>query len=124
MLPVAAYAQEMSPEQQQKKLQETIQAEVDKLEVTLDLEYWQVFYADSVMTNNYLGMYGEVMELSKKKVTNADLYEDIKDKWSEATYQAFQKFLTPEQWDQYLKQGAAREKRARDKRAEKKKNKI
>lgn len=124
MLPIGAFAQEMTPEEQQKKIMETIQQEVEKLEATLDLEYWQVFYADSVMTANYLGMYGELMDLSRKKVSNSTLYEDIRDKWSEATYQAFRKFLSPEQWDQYLKQGAAREKRARDKRTEKRKDKI
>lgn len=124
MLPLGMYAQEMSPEEQQKKIMESIQTEVEKLEHTLDLEYWQVFYADSVMTTNYFGMYNELMDLSKKRVSNTSIYEDVRDKWSEETYQAFRKFLTPEQWEQYLKQGAAREKRARDKRIEKRKDKI
>jgi hypothetical protein len=41
------------------------------------------------------------------------------DRWMESTYNAFNKFLTPEQWEKYLKNGAAREKKARDKRAQK-----
>ena len=65
--------------------------------------------------------------VKKAGVQNADMYIAVHDKWDEKTYAAFQAFLTPEQWEKYLKAGAFREKQARDKRAgltpEKKKKK-
>ena len=64
-------------------------------------------------------MQKELMELQAAKVTNADMYSAAQDRWMESTYNAFNKFLTPEQWEKYLKNGAAREKKARDKRAQK-----
>ena len=41
------------------------------------------------------------------------------DKWEEQIYTAMEKVLDEKQWAKYLKTGAAREKKARDKRAAK-----
>ena len=59
--------------------------------------------------------------LSKAKVESSDIYQQIQDKWSEQMYLAIHKILNEQQWEKYLKQGAAREKKARDKRANKRK---
>ena len=104
-----------------KQTYEYIQKEVERLETALDLEYWQVFYADSILTHDIAEMQKEAMALSKAKVSNTDLYRDIQDKWDEATYNAFHRILSEDQWDKYCKMGAARDKKARDKRAAKKK---
>ena len=48
-----------------------------------------------------------------------DLYNQIQDKWMEQMYNAFEVVLDEPQWNRYLKAGAAREKKARDKRAAK-----
>lgn len=100
-----------------KKLYNFVQQEVERYENLLKLEYWQVFYADSVLTHNYTAMQEELQGLSRVKVANEDIYQASQDKWMEATYNAFHQFLTPEQWAKYLKSGAARDKKARDKRA-------
>ena len=52
---------------------------------------------------------------------SSDIYQQIQDKWSEQMYLAIHKILNEQQWEKYLKQGAAREKKARDKRANKRK---
>ena len=83
------------------------------------LEYWQEFYADSVLVHDFHAMQDELKELQASKVTNADMYQQVQDKWSENIYNAFHKFLNEDQWKKYLKGGAARDKKARDKRAEK-----
>ena len=114
-----AQEQPSSPEDQEKKLLEYIDKEVERLSSILDLEYWQEFYVDSTLNNNLHAMQKELMELQAAKVTNADMYSAAQDRWMESTYNAFNKFLTPEQWEKYLKNGAAREKKARDKRAQK-----
>lgn len=116
-----AFAQQnpQSPEEQEKKLSEYIQKEVDKWEMTLKLEDWQVFYVDSILNHDYRAMQEEMNNLSSSKVTNYDIYTRTSDKWAERIYTAFRKVLDDKQWEKYLKSGASRDKRAREKRKEK-----
>lgn len=116
----AAFAQNPDEEKQEKQFYESIQKEVDKYETTLELEYWQVFYVDSILTHDYKAMREEMMRYSAQKVSSSDAYIAVQDKWMEQIYNSFRGIFTDEQWQKYLKQGAAREKKARDKRAEKK----
>lgn len=120
VLSAPAFAQEQGPQDQEKKLRESIEASLEKYEKTLELEYWQVFYLDSIMTHDYGAMMKELESKSKAKVENSDIYIQVQDKWNDQMYNAFRKVLNEEQWNKYLKQGAAREKKARDKRQEKK----
>ena len=122
LLPLGAFAQQMSEEEQAKKLTELIEKEVEHHEQNLELEDWQVFYVDSILTANYKGMMDELSELNKSKVSNPDLFIMAQDRWMEKTYLAFEKVFDEEQWAKYLKQGAARDKKARDKREAKRQN--
>lgn len=121
LLPLGVFAQQMSEEEQAKKLAEAIEREVDHHAENLDLEDWQIFYVDSILTANYKGMMDELAVLNKSKVSNADLFVMAQDKWLEKTYVAFEKVLDENQWAKYLKSGAAKDKKARDKRAAKRK---
>lgn len=121
-LGLAAQEQELTPEQQEKKIRETLDNVVLKMEESLNLETWQTFYVDSILTYNYAKMQEEMMELSMNKVENPDLFVRVQDKWEEENYRAIGKVLDEEQWKKYLKQGAARAKKARDRR-EAKRNK-
>ena len=121
-LGLAAQEQELTPEQQEKKIRETLDQVVLKMEESLNLETWQTFYVDSILTYNYAKMQEEMMELSMNKVENPDLFVRVQDKWEEENYRAIGKVLDEEQWKKYLKQGAARAKKARDRR-EAKRNK-
>jgi len=116
---LASAQQPQTPEEQEKQLMEYIDKEVERLSNTLKMEYWQEFYADSVLVHDFHAMQDELKELQASKVTNADMYQQVQDKWSENIYNAFHKFLNEDQWKKYLKGGAARDKKARDKRAEK-----
>ena len=115
----ASAQQPQTPEEQEKQLMEYIDKEVERLSNTLKMEYWQEFYADSVLVHDFHAMQDELKELQASKVTNAHMYQQVQDKWSENIYNAFHKFLNEDQWKKYLKGGAARDKKARDKRAEK-----
>ncbi|MBR6001970.1 MAG: hypothetical protein IK045_03825 [Bacteroidales bacterium] len=106
-----------TPEEKEKKMVEYIEKQVEKFSSQLELEYWQEFYADSTLNNNLHAMQDELEKLQKSGVQNVDMYIAVHDKWDEKTYEAFKGFLTPEQWEKYLKGGALREKQARDKRA-------
>lgn len=119
LLPLGVFAQQMSDAEMQKKLNEAIENSVEHYADDLDLEDWQIFYVDSILTANYHGMMDELNALNKSKVNNADLFVIAQDKWQEKTYVAFQKILDETQWARYLKTGAAKEKKSRDKRAAK-----
>lgn len=123
---VAAYAQQddKTPQQREKEFYEAIEKEVERLEEQLNLADWQVFYVDSILTHDYKGLQDEYANLTASKVANTDLYYDAQDKWMEKIYVAMHKVLDKEQWAKYEKNGAARDKRARDKRLEKKMKKA
>ena len=90
------------------------------MEEQLELEDWQVFYVDSILTHDYKAMQDEFAAMSAAKMTNSDLFYDVQDKWMEQIYQSLRKILDDKQWAMYEKTGAARDKKARDKRAAKK----
>ena len=117
-LPVFSQNQ-LSPEEEAKKLREGIDKEIDRLTILLDLADWQVFYVDSTLTYNIEAMRQEQKTLMAAKVSNTDLYWETQDKWQEATYVQYRKIFNDKQWERYLKQGGAKEKKARDKRAAK-----
>lgn len=114
--------QPLTPEQKEKKMRESIESAVLQFEKDLKLEDWQTFYVDSILTHNITERNKEMESLSNNKVENIDLYTLIADKWEEKTYNAFHAILDDKQWERYLKTGAGRNKKARDKRAEKRNN--
>lgn len=121
LLPVLVFSQEKkTPEQMEKEFYEALEKQVEHLTTLLDLDDTQVFYADSILTHDYLAMQEEYKDLSQAKVSNVDIYYSVQDKWAEQIYNSFHKILDEQQWEKYLKSGAAREKKARDKRAAKK----
>ncbi len=119
---MTAFAQESAPQDKEKTLRESIDKTIEKYEKTLELEYWQVFYMDSIFTHDYGAMVAELEEKNKAKVESSDIYQQVQDKWNEQMYNSIKKILNKDQWEKYLKQGAARDKKARDKR-ESKRNK-
>ncbi|MBO4605728.1 MAG: hypothetical protein J5667_04225 [Bacteroidales bacterium] len=124
LLPAAVFAQEQkTPEQREKEVREWIDKEVEKYTRALDLDFAQEFYVDSILTHDYYAMMEETKEKSIAKVSNSDIYQAIQDKWAERIYVAFRKVLDDEQWEKYLKGGAGREKKARDKREAKRTSK-
>ena len=116
-LPLCLAAQQpLSPEEQEKQFREAIEAQIEDYTDLLDLEYWQVFYVDSIMSHDYTAMRDEIKSLSDAKVGNSDAYVRVQDKWMEQMFQSFKKVFTEDQWNKYLKSGAQRDKKNRDKR--------
>ena len=121
-LPLGALAQQAQNEEEEiKQMREAIDATVENYEKLLDLADWQSFYVDSILTHDYEGLRLDLKEMRTAKMTNSDAYQMVQDKWAEKIYVALQKVFDEEQWAKYLKSGAAREKKARDKRAAKRK---
>ena len=93
--------------------------EADRLGDLLDLEDWQLFYVDSTLRHDYIEMDAELQALQKSKVSNTDLYVDAQDRWVEQIEKTLRKILDEDQWAKYLKSGAAKAQKAREKRREK-----
>lgn len=110
---------EMTKEEMEEKIYESIDAEIKRLNEYIGLEYWQEFYVDSILTHDYLAMNDEVMALQKSGATNSTAYSVIYDKWMESVYQGFKKIFNEAQWKRYEKIGAGKAKKDRDKRTEK-----
>jgi hypothetical protein len=120
LLPFQAGAQQaQGAEEEIKQMREAIDQTVENYERILELEDWQTFYVDSILTHDYDALRLELKGLQAAKMSNADVYQQVQDKWAEQIYVALQKVLDEKQWAKYLKNGAAREKKARDKRAAK-----
>ena len=114
-------AQEMSAEEKkaEKEFYESIEREIERLTNLLKLEDWQVFYLDSIMTHDYKAMQTELNDLRSKKVSNTDMYYEVQYRWEDKMYDAYEKLFDEDQWAKYLKSGAARDKKNRDKRRNK-----
>ncbi len=122
LLPLLAGAQQPQTEEEElKQLRQVIDQTVANYETQLGLEDWQSFYVDSILTHDYEALRVELKSLREAKVSNADIYQVTQDKWAEQIYASLQKIFNEEQWNRYLKSGAARDKKARDKRAAKRK---
>ena len=120
-LSFGAFAQNQSPEEEEKQLRKAIDAQIENYTDLLKLEDWQIFYLDSILTNDYSAMMAELKELSQAKVSNQDAYMIVQDKWSEQIYNSLKGVFDENQWAKYENSGAARDKKARDKRAAKRK---
>ncbi|MGM9750177.1 MAG: hypothetical protein ACI3ZH_04080 [Candidatus Cryptobacteroides sp.] len=112
-------APEALAQQKERTPEEIASQEAERLETLLGLEGWQVFYVDSILQNNYSHMQAELYGLRNSKVENVDLYVSVRDKWNQLTYDAFSKVFNEDQWNRYLKSGAGKEMKLRQKRAAK-----
>lgn len=90
--------------------------EAERLGELLNLEYWQIFYADSILRHDYGCLNEEVLEMRENRMSRNESYQIVQDKWTEKADNALKKILTPEQWKKYLKDGAGRRIREREKR--------
>ena len=103
-------------QQKQPDIYEQAETEADRLQRVLDLEDWQVFYVDSTLKHDFPAMMAEYDKLRAAKVSNASMYQVIHDKWMEQIDATYKKIFNPQQWAAYLKSGAAKAQKAREKR--------
>ena len=115
---VLAVSVEASAQEQQKQpdVYEQAETEADRLQRVLDLEDWQVFYVDSTLKHDFPAMMAEYDKLRAAKVSNASMYQSVQDKWMEQIDATYKKIFNPQQWAAYLKSGAAKAQKAREKR--------
>jgi hypothetical protein len=112
---VDAAAQEQEPEKAP-DVYEQAEMEADRLQKVLDLEDWQVFYVDSTLKHDFPAMMAEYDRLRASKVSNQLIYQAVHDRWMEQIDATYKKIFNPQQWAAYLKSGAAKAQKAREKR--------
>ena len=115
----AAFSVGLSAQSQDSKepsMEDLATQEADRLGELLKLADWQIFYVDSTLQHDYVAMDAELKELQKSRVGNSDIYIATQDKWMQQIYDTFQKLFDEDQWNAYLKSGAAKQQKARDKR--------
>ena len=95
---------------------EKAEIEADRLQQLLDLDDWQVFYVDSTLKHDYPALMAEYDQLGASKVHNQSMYQMVYDKWMDQIDRTYKKIFSEEQWAAYLKSGAARAQKAREKR--------
>ncbi|MCQ2144119.1 MAG: hypothetical protein MJY72_00075 [Bacteroidales bacterium] len=113
-LAASAQSSEKTPD-----LDERCEMQADRLEIDLKLEPWQTFKVDSTLKVVYHGMTDEINDMQAAKIGNTSLYQQVQDKWLDMLDESYKKIFTQEQWDEYLRRGAARLQKAREKRREK-----
>lgn len=103
-------------DKKQLTMEERAAMEADRLGEMLNLEDWQIFYVDSTLQHDYAGLEREMKSLQGAKVGSVDLYVSVNDKWMDRIEASYRRFFTDEQWAKYLKNGAGRARKAREKR--------
>ena len=103
-------------EQKQPDIYQQAETEADRLQKLLDLEDWQVFYVDSTLKHDWPAMIAEYDDLRMKKVSNSSMYQAVQDKWMDQIDDTYKRIFNPQQWAAYLKSGAAKLQKAREKR--------
>lgn len=103
-------------EQKQPDIYQQAENEADRLQKLLDLEDWQVFYVDSTLKHDYPAMIAEYDKLRSSKVSSALMYQAVQDKWMDQIDNTYKRIFNPQQWTAYLKSGAAKMQKAREKR--------
>ncbi len=77
--------------------------QADRLQIDLKLNDYQVFLIDSVLQANLTGVTQEFDKMRAGGVQSHDIYREIQIKWRRKTEDAFEKILTRQQFERYLK---------------------
>ncbi len=117
-LSAALVRQDAAAQEQEKTptTQEMAAKEADRLGGLLKLDDWQIYYVDSTLQYNYEACQQELKNMQTARVSNYSLYDAVRDKWMERTDSMYRTLFTEEQWKAYLKSGAAKQQKAREKR--------
>ena len=97
-------------------VEQRAEEEANRLQRVLDLDDWQAFYVDSTLKHDLAAIMTEYEKLQSSRVNNMSLYQSVQDKWMEQIDATYKKIFTEEQWAAYLKTGAAKTIKAREKR--------
>lgn len=90
-------------QQEQKSPEEMAIIEADKLEKELKLSGTQLFYVDSTLRSNFIGLSEDMDALRARGSQDFDTYNTTREKWIQKTMDAFKTILDDQQYIMYLK---------------------
>ncbi len=90
-------------QQEQKSPEEMAIIEADKLEKELKLSGTQLFYVDSTLRSNFIGLSEDMDALRARGSQDFDTYNNTREKWIQKTMDAFKTILDDQQYIMYLK---------------------
>jgi hypothetical protein len=90
-------------EQPQKSPEEMAIEEADRLEKELMLNGAQLFYVDSVLRANFLGLQEDMETLQGRGSEDYDTYKTVREKWIQKTMDSFKGILDEQQYIKYLR---------------------
>ena len=116
LMVLPALAVDAQEQEEQPDVFEQAEMEADRLQRLLDLDDWQVFYVDSTLKHDFPAMMAEFDDLKAAKVSNTSIYQGVKDKWWDKIDASYKNIFTEEQWQAYMKSGAGKAMKQREKR--------
>lgn len=88
---------------EQKSPEEMAIDEANKLERELSLNGAQLFYVDSILRHNFMGLSDDMAALRARGSQDVTSYSTTRDKWINKTMEAFKGILDEQQYIKYLK---------------------
>ncbi|MDP3451432.1 MAG: hypothetical protein Q8R90_00630 [Bacteroidales bacterium] len=118
MLTISMFSFAQNQNQEKKDPIKIAAEQADKLQLDLKLEYHQHFLVDSVLQKNISGVMREFENMQRSGMQNPESYREVQLKWVKKTEDAFEKILTPSQFERYLKISgvSSKERKKREKR--------
>lgn len=90
-------------QQPEKSPEEMAIEEADRLEKELMLNGTQLFYVDSVLRANFLGLQDDMEILKGRGSEDFDAYKNTQEKWIQKTIDSFKGILDEQQYIKYLR---------------------
>lgn len=90
-------------QQPQKTPVEIAAEQADRLQRDLKLDNYQVFVVDSTMQTNLAGVMNEFEQMKKGGMQNPESYREVQKIWQKKTDDTFERIMTLEQFDRYLR---------------------
>lgn len=88
---------------QQKSPEEMAIEQANKLEKELNLNSTQLFYLDSILRQNYTGLYEDIENARARGSQDQQTYKTLSEKWMQKTFNALKGVLDEQQYIRYLK---------------------
>jgi hypothetical protein len=90
-------------QQPQKSPVEIAAEQADRLQRELKLDNFQVFVVDSTLQTNLAGVMNEFEQMRKGGMQNPESYREVQKIWQNKTDDTFERIMTLEQFDRYLR---------------------
>lgn len=101
---------------QEQDFDEAIAKQVEDMVVRFKLDEYQAFKLDTLL-QHYIPVYSaEIQKVKASGAAQVASYQTVMDKWGDFFDSEYQKIFNEQQWKNYMKSMAGREKKKRDKR--------